>query len=45
MISNRALAKQYGYDESTVRQWIEKGMPIGESVDVTCSPLISTPRY
>ena len=33
MISNRALAKQYGYDESTVRQWIEKGMPIGESVD------------
>lgn len=26
-ISNRQLAKQYGYDESTVRQWIEKGMP------------------
>lgn len=26
-ISIRTLAKQYGYDESTVRTWIEKGMP------------------
>lgn len=26
-ISNRQLAKQYGFDESTVRQWIDKGMP------------------
>ncbi|WPO93733.1 hypothetical protein SFA32_12210 [Buttiauxella sp. HR94] len=25
--SLRALAKQYGYDESTVRSWVEKGMP------------------
>lgn len=26
-ISIRTLAKQYGFDESTVRTWIEKGMP------------------
>jgi len=25
--SLRALAKQYGYDESTIRSWVEKGMP------------------
>ena len=30
MISIRQLAKQYGYDESTVRQWKAQGMPIGE---------------
>ncbi|WP_391487822.1 hypothetical protein [Leclercia tamurae] len=28
MISLRAIAKQYGYDESTVRQWKTKGMPL-----------------
>ncbi len=28
MISLRAIAKQYGYDESTVRQWKAKGMPL-----------------
>lgn len=28
-ISLRSLARQYGYDESTVRTWVEKGMPIG----------------
>lgn len=27
------LAKQYGYDESTVRQWRDRGMPVGEGVD------------
>jgi len=27
MISLRSIAKQYGYDESTVRQWKAKGMP------------------
>ncbi|HDR2353397.1 TPA: hypothetical protein QCH65_000543 [Enterobacter roggenkampii] len=27
-ISLRSLARQYGYDESTVRTWVEKGMPI-----------------
>lgn len=26
-ISLRSLARQYGYDESTVRTWVEKGMP------------------
>lgn len=26
-ISIRTLAKQYGYDESTVRSWVVKGMP------------------
>lgn len=26
--SIRTLAKQYGYDESTVRSWVLKGMPI-----------------
>lgn len=28
MISQRSIAKQYGYDESTVRQWKAKGMPL-----------------
>ncbi|QIM42034.1 hypothetical protein [Leclercia adecarboxylata] len=28
MISLRAIAKQYGYDESTVREWKAKGMPL-----------------
>jgi len=32
MISQRSLAKQYGYDESTVRQWRDKGMPCGADV-------------
>jgi len=32
MISQRSLAKQYGYDESTVRQWRDKGMPCGTDV-------------
>lgn len=32
-ISMNALAKQYGYDESTVRQWRDKGMPVGKDVD------------
>lgn len=32
-ISMNALGKQYGYDESTVRQWRDKGMPIGKDVD------------
>lgn len=27
------LAKQYGYDESTVRQWKAQGMPIGKDAD------------
>lgn len=27
------LGKQYGYDESTVRQWRDKGMPIGKDID------------
>lgn len=27
-ISIRTLAKQYGYDESTVRSWVLKGMPM-----------------
>lgn len=33
MISLRTIAKQYGYDESTVRQWRDKGMPIGDDID------------
>ncbi|MCM7459522.1 terminase small subunit [Enterobacter hormaechei] len=32
-VSMNQLGKQYGYDESTVRQWRDKGMPIGEGVD------------
>lgn len=28
-ISLRPLARQYGYDESTVRTWVENGMPTG----------------
>lgn len=32
-ISLNQLGKQYGYDESTVRQWRDKGMPCGEGVD------------
>ncbi|NIG74204.1 terminase small subunit [Klebsiella sp. Ap-873] len=31
MISIRTIGKQYGYDESTVRQWRDKGMPCGEN--------------
>lgn len=31
-ISLNALSKQYGYDESTVRQWRDKGMPCGTDV-------------
>jgi len=27
------LAKQYGYDESSVRQWKDKGMPVGAGTD------------
>lgn len=30
LISQRAIAKQYGYDESTVRQWKAKGMPLND---------------
>lgn len=26
-LSIRSLAKQYGYDESTVRSWVQRGMP------------------
>ncbi|HFN3498363.1 TPA: hypothetical protein ACHFM6_000232 [Enterobacter hormaechei] len=33
MVSLRSIAGQYGYDESTVRQWKSKGMPIGNGVD------------
>lgn len=33
MVSMREVAKQYGYDESTVRQWKNKGMPIGRNTD------------
>ncbi|EPN9194310.1 terminase small subunit [Enterobacter roggenkampii] len=33
MISLRTLATQYGYDESTVRQWKAQGMPIGEGTE------------
>lgn len=33
MISLRSLAAQYGYDESTVRQWKANGMPIGEGTE------------
>ncbi|HFR6050624.1 TPA: terminase small subunit [Shigella sonnei] len=33
MISMNELAKQYGYDESTVRQWKAQGMPIGKDAD------------
>ncbi|MCK6687803.1 terminase small subunit [Enterobacter asburiae] len=32
-VSMNQLGKQYGYDESTVRQWRDKGMPIGKDVD------------
>lgn len=32
-ISMNQLAKQYGYDESTVRQWKANGMPIGEGTE------------
>lgn len=31
MISLRSVAKQYGYDESTVRLWKAKGMPTGNN--------------
>lgn len=31
-ISLNQLAKQYGYDESTVRGWRDRGMPCGEGV-------------
>lgn len=33
MISIRQLSIQYGYDESTVRDWKSKGMPHGKTVD------------
>ncbi|MHA0914940.1 hypothetical protein ACR9H8_09380 [Kosakonia cowanii] len=33
MLSLRMLAMQYGYDESTVRQWKAQGMPIGKHTD------------
>ncbi|ENV4137248.1 terminase small subunit [Escherichia coli] len=33
MVSLRSIARQYGYDESTVRQWKSKGMPIGNGID------------
>ena len=33
MITLRSLAAQYGYDESTVRQWKANGMPIGEGTE------------
>ncbi|BBG70309.1 hypothetical protein [Serratia marcescens] len=32
MISLTQLAKQYGYDEKSLRQWKQKGMPHGEDV-------------
>jgi phage terminase Nu1 subunit (DNA packaging protein) len=31
-ISMNQLAKEYGYDESTVRNWRNKGMPIGKDI-------------
>lgn len=42
MISNRASAKQYGYDESTVRQWHEKEVPIGEGVDESLTRILDS---
>lgn len=33
MITIRSLAAQYGYDESTVRDWKSKGMPYGKAID------------
>lgn len=33
MISLRLLATQYGYDESTVRQWKANGMPMGKGTE------------
>lgn len=32
-ISMNQLAKQYGYNESTVREWKAQGMPIGEGTE------------
>lgn len=32
-VSMNQFGKQYGYDESTVRQWRDKGMPVGKDVD------------
>lgn len=32
-ISMNQLAKEYGYDESSVRQWRDRGMPVGKDVD------------
>ncbi|KTQ60491.1 hypothetical protein NS29R_09650 [Enterobacter hormaechei subsp. xiangfangensis] len=34
-ISMNQLAKEYGYDESTVRGWRDRGMPVGKDVDHT----------
>lgn len=33
MLSLRSITRQYGYDESTVRQWKSKGMPFGNGID------------
>ncbi|MDX6042807.1 terminase small subunit [Scandinavium lactucae] len=35
MVSLRSIAKQYGYDESTARQWKSRGMPIGKDIEET----------
>jgi len=32
-ISNRAIAKMYGYDESSVRGWVERGMPTDSQIN------------
>lgn len=32
MISLRELARQYSYDEATIRQWKQKGMPHGKDI-------------
>lgn len=33
MISISQISRQYGYDESTVRDWKAKGMPHGKTID------------
>jgi hypothetical protein len=33
MISISQISRQYGYDESTVREWKAKGMPHGKTID------------
>lgn len=49
-VSYSELSRRYGYDVSIIsREWVDRGLDCSKTSaeinQLTCSPLISTPRY